>query len=155
MKCGDFIYLISITITTALLRLGVPSQLLTYETGEIKQGSHYFKQLSRTIIEYANHLESKFDGNIGVLERNHVQADSVVYIGKEANNIDEQALDVKRAQEFINKQEIMGKILCISQKQAEELGVSRSAFQGIKKRIRESRDVNLFTPAVKRLTRNT
>ncbi|WP_292470746.1 hypothetical protein [Methanolobus sp.] len=57
--------------------------------GEIKQESYYFKQLSKTIIEYANHPESKFDGDIGILERKHVHAYSVVYIGKEANNIDE------------------------------------------------------------------
>ena len=42
-------------------------------------------------------------------------------------------------------------ILNMSQKQAEVLGVSRSAFQGIKKRIRESGDVNLGMPAVRRL----
>lgn len=50
-----------------------------------------------------------------------------------ANNIDEQALDVKKAQEFFNKQEIMESILNISKKHAEALGVSRSTFQGIKK----------------------
>nr|WP_232221985.1 DNA polymerase [Methanococcoides burtonii] len=126
---------------------------IDYETGEVKQGSHYFKQLSRTIIEYANHPESKFDGEIGVLERKHVQADSVIYIGKEANSIDEQALDVKRSQEFINKQEIMGNILNMSQKQAEALGVSRSRFHGIKKRIRENEDLNLNTPAVRKLVK--
>ena len=124
---------------------------IDYETGEIKQGSQYFKQLSRTIIEYANHLESKFDGEIGILERKHVQADSVVYIGKEANNIDEQVLDVKKAQEFVDVEEIKRKILEMPQKEAEALGVSRSTFQGIKQRIRESRGVNLGTPAVRRL----
>ncbi|WP_269479036.1 hypothetical protein [Methanococcoides burtonii] len=30
----------------------------------------------------------------------HIYADSVVYIGKEANNIDNQKLDVKKAQIF-------------------------------------------------------
>ncbi|WMW25187.1 hypothetical protein RE474_00265 [Methanolobus sediminis] len=59
------------------------------------------------IIEYANHPESKFNEETGILERKHVKADSVIYIGTEANNIDEQALDVKKAQEFVNKQEIM------------------------------------------------
>ena len=78
----------------------------------------------------------------------------MVYIGKEANNIDEQVLDVKKAQEFVDVEEIKRKILCISQKQAEELGVSRSTFQGIKKRMRESGGVNLGTPAVRRLTKN-
>jgi DNA polymerase elongation subunit (family B) len=123
---------------------------IDYETGEINQGSHYFKQLSRTIVEYANHLESKFDGETGILERKHVEADSVVYIGKEANNIDEQALDVKKAQEFVNKQEIMENILNMSQSEAEALGVSRSRFQGIKQRIRDG-NLNLNTPAVRRL----
>ncbi|WP_250868236.1 MULTISPECIES: hypothetical protein [Methanococcoides] len=62
-------------------------------------------------MQYAKHLEHKFDGEIGVLERKHVLADGVVYIGKEANNIDEQELDVKRSQMFIDKQDIMRKIL--------------------------------------------
>ncbi len=47
---------------------------IDYETGEMKQGSQYFKQLSRTIIEYANHPESKFDGDIGIFEWKHVLA---------------------------------------------------------------------------------
>lgn len=121
------------------------------EAGDIKQGPEYFKQLSQTIIEYANHPEAKFDGDIGILERKHVYADSVIHIGKEANNIDEQALDVKRAQEFINKQEIMNNILNMSQTEAEARGVSRSRFQGIKQRIRLNGNLNLNTPAVRRL----
>jgi hypothetical protein len=120
------------------------------EAGDIKQGPEYFKQLSQTIIEYANHPESKFDGDIGFLERKHIVADSVIHIGKEANNIDEQALGVKKAQEFINKQDIMDNILKLSQLKAEALGVSRSRFQGIKQRIRDG-NLNLNTPAVKRL----
>jgi hypothetical protein len=124
---------------------------IDYGTGEIRVGSHYFKPLSRTIMQYVDHLESKFDGKVEVLERKHVQADSVVYIGKEANNIDEQELDVKRSQEFINKQEIMKKILDMPQKEAARRGVGRSTFQGIKKRIRECGNVNFNTPAMKRL----
>jgi len=125
---------------------------IDYESGEIKEGSQYFKPLSRTILQYVEHPEHKFDGDTGILERKHVHADSVVYIGKEANNIDEQALDVKLSQEFVNKQEIMENILNISQRQAEELGVSRSRFHDIKRRIKESGDLNLNTPAVKRLS---
>jgi hypothetical protein len=62
----------------------VHEPFIDYETGEIMQVSHYFKQLSRTIIEYANHPESKFDGDIGILKRKYVNADFVVPIGKEA-----------------------------------------------------------------------
>ncbi|WP_135604818.1 hypothetical protein [Methanococcoides sp. NM1] len=124
---------------------------IDYATGEIKQGSHYFKPLSRTIMQYVEHLEHKFDGEIGVLERKQVHADSVVYIGKEANNIDEQELDVKKAQTFLNKKEIMWNIIALSQKHAEERGVDRKTFQRIKKRIIENGDIKLNTVAVKKL----
>jgi hypothetical protein len=124
---------------------------IDYETGEIKQGSHYFKQLSRTIIEYANHPEAKFDGETGILERKHIKADSVIYIGKEANNIDEQALDVKKAQEFINKQEIMQKALNLSVPEAEELGIPKTTLWDMQKRIREMGELNLNTKAVRKL----
>ena len=90
-------------------------------------------------------------GGIGGLERKHVHANGVVCIGKEANNIDEQALDVKKAQEFVDVEEIMGKILEMLQKEAERLGVARSTFQGIKQRIREGERINWGTIAVKRL----
>lgn len=124
---------------------------IDYATGDIKEGSHYFKPLSRTIMQYVEHLEHKFDGEVGILERKHVQADGVVYIGKEANSIDEQELDVKKAQEFIDVEEIKRKILEMPQKEAERLGVGRNTFQGIKKRLKESGKLNLNTTAVKKL----
>ncbi|MCM1987481.1 hypothetical protein [Methanococcoides seepicolus] len=80
-----------------------------------------------------------------------VHADSVVYIGKEANNIDEQALDVKCSQVFIDKQSIMRNILELSQSQVEEWGVDRGTFKRIKDRIREKNYINLNTDAVERL----
>ena len=90
-------------------------------------------------------------GEVAILERKHVHADSVVYIGKEANNIDEQALDVKKAQEFINKQEIMQKVLNLSVSEAEELGISKTTLWDMQKRIRETGTLNLNTKAVRKL----
>lgn len=58
---------------------------------------------------------------------------------------------MKKAQEFTNKKEIMGKILDLSQKQVEEWGVDRKTFQRIKKRIIENGDIKLNTVAVKKL----
>jgi len=37
-------------------------------------------------------MENKFDGDTGVLERKHIQDDGLVYIGKEANKIEDQPL---------------------------------------------------------------
>jgi hypothetical protein len=124
---------------------------IDYETGEIKQGSHYFKPLSRTIIEYANHPESKFDGETGILERKHVKADSVIYIGKEANNIDEQALDVKKAQEFINEKAVYDFILQLTPEKARQIGIRhRSALAYLKKKAKEG-ELNFKSRNVKRL----
>lgn len=124
---------------------------IDYETGDIKEGSHYFKPLSRTIMQYVEHPEHKFDGDTGILERKHVHADGFVYIGKEANNIDEQEFDIRQAQEFVNEKEIERTILEMSQKEAERRGVGRSTFQDIKKRIREGKKINLGTIGVRRL----
>ncbi|KXS40223.1 MAG: DNA-directed DNA polymerase B, partial [Methanolobus sp. T82-4] len=49
----------------------VHEPFIDYETGEIMQGSHYFKSLSKTILQYAEHPEHKFEGDIGLLERRH------------------------------------------------------------------------------------
>jgi DNA polymerase elongation subunit (family B) len=126
---------------------------IDYETGEIKQGSHYFKPLSRTIIEYANHPEAKFDGDTGILERKHVRADSVIYIGKEANNIDEQVLDVKKAQEFINEKAVYDFILQLTPEKARELGIKhRSALAYLKKKAKEG-ELNFKARNVKRLVK--
>lgn len=73
---------------------------IDYETGEIKQGSHYFKPLSKIIMQYVDHTKNKFDGEVAILERRHVQADDVIYIGKEANNIDESAIIIPRPQKI-------------------------------------------------------
>lgn len=97
----------------------------------------------------------QFDGDVGVLERKHIQTNSIVYIGKEANNIDEQQLDVELAQVFIDEKWIAEQILNLPQKIAEECGVDRKTFQTMKKSMRESlrkgEKINLFAPARKRL----
>ncbi|WP_321431131.1 DNA polymerase [uncultured Methanolobus sp.] len=124
---------------------------LDYETGETKEGVHYFKPLSRTINQYAEHPEHKFEGDIGILARKHVHAKDTIEIGKEANSIDEQSLGIKRAQEFRNKEKIMQKILNISVSEAKELGVPKTTLWDMQKRIRETGELNLGTKAVRKL----
>lgn len=60
---------------------------IDYETGEVKEGSQYFKPLSRTILQYVEHMENKFEGDIGVLNRKYIQADGLVYIGKKLTTL--------------------------------------------------------------------
>jgi hypothetical protein len=133
----------------------VYEQFIDYETGEVKEGSHYFKPLSRTIMQYVEHLEHKFDGEIGVLEREHVRADGIVYIGKEANNIDEQELDVKKAQEFVNEEEVKRIILSLTPAEAREIGIKhRSTLKKLKENIKSGRKFNFRTKAARMLIDN-
>ncbi|WP_406669965.1 hypothetical protein V7O67_10065 [Methanolobus sp. ZRKC4] len=125
---------------------------IDYETGEIKQGSHYFKSLSKIILQYAEHPEHKFEGDIGILERKHVHANGVLYIGKEANNIDEEELELQRAQTFIDEEGIKQKILVLTPKEARVYGVmQRSSLKRMKDRILSEGKFNFRTKEVRKL----
>ena len=100
-----------------------------------------------------DHPENKFEGDIGLLERKYVHVNGVVYIGKEANNIDDQALKVKEAQIFINEEELKKNILALTPKEAREIGIKyRSTLKKIKYKIEAGEKFNWNTKAVKILT---
>lgn len=125
---------------------------IDYESGEVKEGSQYFKSLSRTILQYVEHMENKFQGDIGVLKRKQIQADGLVYIGKEDNNIEDQPLDITGAQVFINEEELKQKILDLSPKEAKKLGIRyRSTLKKIKDRILKDGKINMRTKEIKKL----
>ncbi|WP_235283252.1 DNA polymerase [Methanosarcina sp. 2.H.A.1B.4] len=125
---------------------------IDYETGEVKEGSKYFKPLSRTILQYVEHMENKFEGTIGVLKRKHIQADGLVYIGKEANNIEDQPLDVTKSQVFINEEEIRQKILALTPEEARKKGIKhRSTLKRMKDRIQNEAIISLRTKSIKKL----
>lgn len=99
-----------------------------------------------------DHPENKFEGDIGGLERKYVHVDGVVYIGKEANNIDEQALKVKEAQIFINEEELKKNILALTPKEAREIGIKyRSTLKKLKNRIEAGKYINFKTIVMKKL----
>ncbi|MHC1754516.1 MAG: DNA polymerase [Methanosarcina sp.] len=124
---------------------------IDYESGEVKKGTQYFKPLSRTILQYVDHMENKFDGEIGVLKRRNIQVDGLVYIGKEANNIEDQPLDVSEAQVFINEKEIKQKILALTPEDARNIGIKhRSALAYLKKKAMEG-DLNFKSRNVRRM----
>ncbi|KKG20170.1 hypothetical protein EO97_09565, partial [Methanosarcina sp. 2.H.T.1A.15] len=125
---------------------------IDYESGEVKEGSQYFKPLSRTILQYVEHMENKFDGERGVLKRRNIQADVLVYIGKEANSIEDQPLDVTGAQVFINEEEIKQKILALTPEEARKLGIKhRSTLKRMKDRIINYGGISLKTKEVQKL----
>ena len=110
---------------------------IDYETSEIKQGLRYFKPLSKTILQYIDHPESKYVGDVEQLERRHINVTEIVHIGKEANNIEDEALEVGSVQVFRNVEKERQKIVEMRQCDAERMGIARVTRWRMKKSIIE------------------
>jgi DNA polymerase elongation subunit (family B) len=129
----------------------VHGPFIDYETGEVKEGLQYFKPLSETILQYVEHMETKFDGDIGVLERKHIHPNGLIYIGKEANNIEDQSLEVTKPQFFINEEEINQNILALTPEEARKIGIEyRSELSYLKKKAREGK-LNFNTSVMRKI----
>ncbi len=63
-------------------------EFVDHNTGKSLLGQEYWKKFVGVFWDYLNHLESKFDGDVGVLTRKHVKVYSVIHVGKESNNLD-------------------------------------------------------------------
>ena len=55
----------------------------------IHEGCPLLEDTGRLLLEFKNHPESKFEGDVGILERKHLTMGSKVYIGKESNRLEE------------------------------------------------------------------
>ena len=79
------------------------------------------------------------------MERKHIQADGLVYIGKEVNNIEDQPLEITRPQVFISEEEIKNFILDLTPEEARKIGIKhRSELKYLKENAREGK-LNLNT----------
>ncbi len=62
---------------------------IEYHAGEWMKGIQYWKSMEEVFWDYYTHPESKFDGDIGILKRKHLQVGSIIHIGKESNKLEE------------------------------------------------------------------
>ncbi|WP_292471175.1 DNA polymerase domain-containing protein, partial [Methanolobus sp.] len=62
-------------------QVAVEKPFIDYNTGDIFQGREYWKPLSDVFVEYIDHPEAKFEGNVGILQRRHLKPKGCVYIG--------------------------------------------------------------------------
>lgn len=62
---------------------------IDYESGKEMNGLQYWKRFDEVFWSYVNHPEAKFEGDVGVLKRKHVNVGSVTHIGKESNNLEQ------------------------------------------------------------------
>jgi len=112
----------------------VNEPFIDYETGIIKQGLQYYKPLSKTILQYIDHPESKYVGDVGQLERRHIHVSEIIHIGKEANNIEDEPLEMGNIQVFRNEEKERLRIVEMRQCDAERVGIDRKTRWRMRKK---------------------
>ena len=131
-----------------------------YSTGEKYPNSvdtvPYWKPLSETLDDYANHKEAKSGGDVGLLPRLRMKIDRnlIKYVGKEVANLDAANVlgvtdDLDNRPVYDNLEE---KILDIRPRDSYKFGISRSNLIAIQKRIKnKDSQVKLQKGTIQRL----
>jgi len=112
----------------------VYAPFIDYESGVTKHSLQYFKPLSKTILQYLDHAESKYEGDIGQLKRQHIHVSEIVHIGKEANNIEDEPLEGGNVQVFRNEEKERLRIIGMRQSDAEREGIDRKTRWRMKRK---------------------
>ncbi|HJW19328.1 MAG TPA: hypothetical protein VJ571_02075 [Candidatus Nitrosotalea sp.] len=111
-------------------------------------GKQYWKPFWSVFVEYLNHPESKFDGDVGILERKHVNVTGIIHIGKESNELEESELlgvdsgsyetyvDVKNLDKKFEK--IALRVLELKPKDVKKFGISKQTLWNVKGKIRSN-----------------
>lgn len=136
----------------------VYKEFIDYNTGKTLNGVEYWKTLDTVFWEYKNHPESKFDGNIGKLERKYLGIDSIIHIGKETNNLEEsEVIGVQRDNyQIYQDKETQDKklkemIMNLKPKTAKRYGISKRQLYRWKKKIREGKELRLYKKTRERI----
>ncbi len=66
----------------------VHAEFIDYTTGCGLRGIEFWKEMDDLFYDYRDHVESKFDGDSGILQRKHLNVVSIIQIGKESNNLE-------------------------------------------------------------------
>jgi len=129
-------------------------EFIDYNTGKIMQGIQYWKTMNDIFWEYVNHPESKFDGNVGVLQRKNLKIINVGYIGKESNDLEENGIlgiDDQSYLQYQNTEIAIQKILELTPKKARQYNIGKTQLIRIKRAIR-SKNYNFRTKTMVLLT---
>ncbi|MCV0411168.1 hypothetical protein [Nitrosopumilus sp.] len=138
-------------------------EFLDHKTGKIypHEGSldskEYWKMLDHVFEDYINHPEAKSNGDIGVLERKHIEIDknSIKYIGKEANNIEfsmVRGVFAEDNSEYVNEQKKLREIIAsLTLENALEIGLDRREFYRLKKKLESDKMIVLRMKILEKL----
>jgi len=116
--------------------------------------------LDETFEDYINHDEAKSEGDIGVLERKHIEIDkdSTKYIGKEANNLEFSMVRGAFAEdgnEYVDHQKKLREIIAnLTLEKALEIGIDRREFYRLKKKLERNERIMLRNKILNKIIEN-
>lgn len=118
----------------------VHGKFVNYKNGEIVEGLEYWMSLDEELYRYVNHKEEKMEGNIGLLSREKIIVNDIIYIGKESNNIENTGkLDEPKYTIYTNENELKEKILSMKTIDARLIGLNPEKLRQMKKRIKANK----------------
>ncbi|WMW25041.1 hypothetical protein RE474_13315 [Methanolobus sediminis] len=133
----------------------IEKEFIDYNTGDEFQGRKYWKPLSDMFLDYIDHPEAKFKGNVGVLQRRYLKPKGCVYIGKEANKVEIEELEGNKIETYLNIKEFHEWVLPLEPKDVLPMGINHgSTLKRIKDKIRQGKKLNYGHGAVKVLEGN-
>ncbi len=128
------------------------------KTGKVydKDTESYWKPMSKVFFDFYNHKEEKFDGDIGELERKHIDISGVNYIGKETNSVEETSVFGVSDTDLVtydSKQEekIRTVIKNMSNREAKKHGFNRVTFYLWKEQIKKGNKIRFTNKTRKKL----
>ena len=115
------------------------------------RGKEYWKSFWDTFEEYLRHPESKFDGDVGVLERKHVIVSEVRHIGKESDvlnepfGLDEFSYEFYDDPERVDREfkENIDRILALEPKEVKDVSINRTTLWNVKEKIKNEEYDNI------------
>lgn len=136
---------------------------IDYKTGDIYPNDSsmdtesYWKPLSKLLDGYIEHDESKSEGDTGLLQRKHVviNESSIHYIGKETNDLDEKqtiGLDDDSYTEYGMEEGLIQKLLSLTPKEAQKLGISRMQHHRILTKYKDGKPIKLNKKTMKKIS---
>ena len=134
------------------------SSFTDYKTGKayVDNTQFYWKPFSEFLLDYMNHNDGKYDGNIGELKRKQIDIGEIEHIGKESNNLEEsEVLGVSDDNYTIYGARIDEKLCKIipnlTNIDAKQIGISRTELFYLKKKVSRTEEIRLKKKTLNKL----
>ena len=137
------------------------SPFTDYKTGKEYNDNtkYYWKPFSEFLLDYMNHNDGKYDGDIGELRRKQIVINDIEHIGKESNNLEEsEVIGVSDDNYTIYGARIDEKVCRIIPNliniDAKQIGISRTELYYLKKMVKEGKKIRMKTKTLRKLLNN-